>query len=80
MTELIEEMSSRELPGIIPFRVYEHLINCFVSKWQLICLTSFVQVEETLRSAVGLLVEKHFGRFENSGLMYEVRLIPFHQS
>lgn len=66
-------MSSRELPGIIPFQVHEHFISTFVSKWEKICLDSFYKMDDILKAATELLCKKHFGRFSSSGLLYEVR-------
>ena len=77
MKEKISEMSSRELYGIIPFRVHEHFINSFVSEWKAICLGCFDDVETALNAVVESLCRKHFERFETSGLLYEVRCIPF---
>ena len=73
MRDIIEEMSTRELYGIVPFQVHEQFIDSFVSKWELICFNSFLEVERTLRDTVESLCSKHFGRFQSSGLLHEVR-------
>jgi hypothetical protein len=72
VTEVIEETSKRELYGIVPFRVHEHFINDFVTKWESISLDSFNEVEKILSEVVGLFCSKHFSRFQSSGLSYEV--------
>ena len=71
--DIIEEMSTRELYGIIPFQVHEHFIESFVSKWESICLESFGNVERVLKKVVETLCDEHFGRFQSSGLLYDIR-------
>ncbi len=72
---MIEEISTRELYGIIPFQVHEQFIDSFVSKWESICFENFDQVECILKSLVESLCSNHFGRFQSSGLLYEVKYI-----
>ena len=71
VADKIREMSTRELYGIIPFRVHEYYIDCFVKKWNAICLGNFVEIEQILRAAVTALCKAHFDRFQNSGLYLE---------
>jgi hypothetical protein len=71
--DMIEELSSRELYGIVPFQVHEQFIDSFVSKWESISMQSFEKVEKVLRGMVEKLCQGHFGRFQSSGLLYEVR-------
>jgi len=73
--EMIEEISTRELYGIIPFQVHEQFIDSFVSKWESICFENFDQVECILKSLVESLCSNHFGRFQSSGLLYEAKYI-----
>jgi len=65
-------MSRRQLPGIIPFPVHESFISAFVSQWEQLCLESFYIIEQVLRSTVQQACDKHFGRFQTSGLLVEV--------
>lgn len=67
-------MSSRELPGITPFRIHEHFINSFVLKWEEISLDAFHEVEKLFKSMLDALLTKSFGRFKSSGLLYSTRL------
>jgi hypothetical protein len=69
----ITEMSRRQLPGIIPFPVHESFISAFVSQWEELCLKSFCVIEQVLRSAAHQACNKHFGRFQTSGLLVEVK-------
>ena len=71
--DVIEEMSTRELYGVIPFQVHEHFIESFVSKWESLCLESFDKVEHVLKAVAENLCDEHFGRFQSSGLLYDVR-------
>ena len=70
---IVKKMSKRELPGITPFRVHEHFINSFVRKWEHICLDAFYEVEKILKIVVEAMYTKYFGRFQSSGLLYDVR-------
>ena len=72
VSKIIEEKSVRELPDIVPFSVHEYLIGKAVSTWQSICLDSFVEVEELLKSLVGNLCKRYFDRFRSSGLLHSV--------
>jgi len=72
VSKIIEEKSVRELPDIVPFTVHECLIGKAVSTWQSICLDSFLEVEELLKSLVGNLCKRYFGRFRSSGLLHAV--------
>jgi hypothetical protein len=69
----IAEMSRRQLPGIIPFPVHESFISAFVSQWERLCLESFYVIEQVLRSTVHQACNKHFERFQTSGLLIEVK-------
>jgi hypothetical protein len=69
-------MTARELPGIIPFPVYEGFINTFIREWESICLSSFRHVERILQQVTHKLRTKHFGRFRSSGLLFKVEYIP----
>jgi len=71
VADKIREMSTRELYGIIPFRVHEYYIDRFVKKWDTICLGNFVEIERILRAAVSALCEEHFHRFQSSGMYLE---------
>jgi len=71
--QVIEKMSTRELYGIIPFQVHEHFIESFVSRWKDICLEHFEKVERILKKCVEAMCDKYFGRFETSGLLYDIR-------
>jgi hypothetical protein len=71
--KVIEEISIRELYGIIPFQVHEQFIDLFVSKWESICFNGFHEIEQILKKVVESQCKKHFGRFQTSGLLYEVR-------
>lgn len=70
---IIGQMSTRELPGNIPFAAHEHFDTLFVSKWKSITLNSFEMVEQLLREMVQSLCVQHFGRFNTSGLLKAVR-------
>jgi len=70
---IIGQMSTRELPGNIPFAAHEHFDTLFVSKWKFISLNSFEMVEQLLREMVQNLCVQHFGRFTTSGLFKAVR-------
>ena len=72
VTAMIEEMTTRELYGIIPFRVHEYFISCYLRKWDALCLDSFDKVETILKNVVETLCKRHFGRFQSSGLYMEV--------
>ena len=69
---IINDLSVRELPDIIPFAVHEHLVDKFVSKWKTICLDSFHEAEELLKLLVERLCKAYFGRFRSSGLLHVV--------
>jgi Dynamin central region len=73
--KVIEKISIRELYGIIPFQVHEQFIDSFVSKWESICLDIFDEAERTLKKVVESFCQRHFGRFQTSGLLYEVRYV-----
>ena len=73
--KIIQDMSSRELAGITPFRVHEHFISLFIRKWEEVCLDAFSEVEKLLKAEMDALYEKHFGRFKSSGLMYDIRSV-----
>src|SRR5947207_4650444 len=49
---IIGQMSTRELPGNIPFAAHEHFDTLFGSKWKSISLNSFEMVEQLLREMV----------------------------
>jgi hypothetical protein len=72
---IIGKMSKRELPGITPFRVHEYFIGSFIKKWETICLEAFSEVENILKSVIESLCIQHFGRFQTSGLLLDVRYI-----
>jgi hypothetical protein len=69
---MIEEMTTRELYGITPFRVHEYLINGYLREWKALCLDSFLDVERILRNVIATLRQRHFSRFQSSGLYMEV--------
>ena len=71
--KVIDQMSTRELYGIIPFQVHEHFIQCFVSEWESICLEYFGKVERILKDVVETMCETYFGRFQTSGLLFDIR-------
>jgi len=73
VAKVISEMSSRELYGIVPFRVHEHFIRSFSSDWQNISFNCFEAAECLLKRRVADLCNRHFGRFASSGLHYEAR-------
>jgi hypothetical protein len=66
---MICEKSVRELPDIIPFTIHESIIGEFVSRWNSICLKTFVEVEKLLKGLVETLCQKYFARFRSSGLL-----------
>jgi len=67
----ISEMRTRELDGIIPFRVHEHFIRNFASDWREICLGQFEGVQKILKKRIDAMCKSYFGRFSSSGLYYE---------
>jgi hypothetical protein len=73
---IIKTMSTRELPGITPFRIHEHFINKSVKDWKDICLDAFSQVENILKSVAEGLCKKHFERFRSFGLLNNAKYIP----
>lgn len=73
VNSLIKQMSTRELPGNIPFAAHEYLDTLFVSKWKSICSDSFERVEQLMREMVQNLCAQYFGRFTASGLLTAVR-------
>jgi hypothetical protein len=75
--QVIEQMSTRELYGIIPFQVHEHFIQCFVSEWESICLEYFGKVERILKDVVETMCETYFGRFQTSGLLFDIRYYAY---
>lgn len=70
---IIDQVSTRELPGNIPFAAHEHFHTMFVSKWRSICLNSFETVEQLLRDMVQNLCTQYFSRFATSGLLKAIR-------
>jgi hypothetical protein len=70
---VIDEMRTRELPGVTGYRVHEHFIDSFVAKWENLSLEAFREVEKIFKSVCSTLVEKRFGRFKTSTLLYEAR-------
>jgi hypothetical protein len=74
--QVIRQESVRQLPDYVPSTVYEYFINKFVSQWTFICLESFREVEELLKQLLDVQCAEHFGRFQSSGLLREVRFYP----
>jgi hypothetical protein len=73
--QLIEKISVRELPGIVPFAVDEYLIKLSTSQWEKICLSNFEAIKAHLQSLQKELCQKYFGRFQISGLCLAARLV-----
>ena len=75
MRQLIEKISVRELPSIVPFAVDEYLIKLWTSQWEKICLSNFEAIKTHLQSLQKELCQQYFERFQISGLFMAARLV-----
>jgi hypothetical protein len=73
---LIEEKRTIELEGHVPFAVDKYIIDLWVSKWKVICMECFDDIEQEVHNLWEELCTKHFGQFRTTGLLAAVRLTP----
>ena len=73
---LVKERRILELDGYIPFTVDVHIINLWVSQWEITCLQSFAEIERDVIQLLDSLCDTHFDRFRTSGFLAAVRLTP----
>jgi len=69
---MIKREKARKLPGSISSALQERLIREAISGWEGRAFHYFDDVTGAMRSLLSDLCNKHFGRFEKSGLYTEV--------
>jgi hypothetical protein len=73
VTGLMEQKRIKDLPGEVPYAVYQELVNEFLLEWPKICLDWFVKLEKLTSSFLQYLCDQHFNSYRTYGLRLEVR-------